>query len=97
MPSVSHGDVWRDLRRCLALFSGRHRCKSCQASPQIMPGVDVKCARHCCKLCKAFPTEQCQYFQENVNETKNAVNDVRKAVRKKTVNRKLGKDSHLSH
>ena len=82
-----------------------------------MPGVDVKCARHCRKLCKAFPTEQCQYFQENVNETKNAVNetrnavnDVRKAVscsvkrlsttsgyKEKTVNRKLGKDSHLSH
>ena len=75
-----------------------------------MSGVDVKCARHCRKLCKAFPTEQCQYFQENVNETKNAVNDVRKAVscsvkrlsatsgyKEKTVNRKLGKDSHLSH
>ena len=75
-----------------------------------MSGVDVKCARHCRKLCKAFPTEQCQYFQENVNETRNAVNDVRKAVscsvkqlsttsgyKEKTVNRKLGKDSHLSH
>ena len=76
----------------------------------LVEGIAANYARYRCKMCKAFPTAQCQYFQENVNETKNAVNDVRKAVscsvkrlsttsgyKEKTVNRKLGKNSHLSH
>ena len=65
MLGVICGGAWRYLVEGIAANYARYRCK---------------CARHCRKLCKAFPTEQCQYFQENVNETKNAVNDVRKAV-----------------
>jgi hypothetical protein len=46
----------------------------------LVEGIAANHARHRRKTCKAFPTEQCRHFQEKVNETKNAVNDFRKAV-----------------